>query len=48
MRYIMSLVCEQLNPHAYKTYLLRVEWSSEVVFIDPRSLSMSLIGWNQK
>jgi len=31
----MRLTCEQLNPHACKTYLLGIEGSNEVAFIDP-------------
>jgi glyoxylase-like metal-dependent hydrolase (beta-lactamase superfamily II)/rhodanese-related sulfurtransferase len=31
----MKLFCEQLNPHACKTYLVGVEGSPEAAFIDP-------------
>lgn len=31
----MNITCEQLNPHACKTYLIGIEGSNEVVFIDP-------------
>ena len=31
----MQLICEQLNPHACKTYLLRLEDSKEIALIDP-------------
>ena len=31
----MQLICEQLNPHACKTYLLRLEGSNEIALVDP-------------
>jgi glyoxylase-like metal-dependent hydrolase (beta-lactamase superfamily II)/rhodanese-related sulfurtransferase len=31
----MKLICEQLNPHACKTYLLGLEGTNEVALIDP-------------
>ncbi|RPI74156.1 MAG: MBL fold metallo-hydrolase [Desulfobacteraceae bacterium] len=31
----MKIFCEQLNPHACKTYLVGIEGSPEVAFIDP-------------
>ena len=31
----MQLLCEQVNPHACKTYMLRPEGSKEIVLIDP-------------
>lgn len=31
----MSVTCEQLNPHACKTYLIGLEGSNEAVLIDP-------------
>ena len=31
----MKYTCEQLNPHACKTYLIAIEGSNEVVLIDP-------------
>ncbi len=31
----MQITCEQLNPHSCKTYLIGIEGSKDVVFIDP-------------
>lgn len=31
----MQITCEQLNPHACKTYLIGIEGSKDVAFIDP-------------